>query len=360
MKGFEKVIGIIYIGDLKYAPYVKKYTTLLDKARLKYKILYWSREGESTEEPNHRQFIYQSKRSANLFSKINGFYKYKLWLKRELKDNKYDKLIILSTLSGMIIYKTLLNEYKDKYIYDIRDYSYENISIFRKMEAKLVENSFFTGISSRGFKAFLPESNKYEIVHNYNEDYNVVNNFHKKKSPLNLVWLGSVRYFEHQKKIINHLGNDLRFQLHYHGSGPELEKFKRYVEKKSITNVCFTGEYNNEDKQKLLTKADILNNSYHLKKEMETKYAISNKFYDGIFHKIPQLVEVDTYKSRLVKKYNIGFSLDINKNTYATDLFNSYNSINEMKFNDATKELAKMIKDDNDKYDILILEFLNS
>ena len=46
-----------------------------------------------------------------------------------------------------------------------------------------------------------------------------------------------MRYFEHQKKIIDNLANDSRFMMYYHGTGPQLDKYERYVFENGIKNI---------------------------------------------------------------------------------------------------------------------------
>ncbi|WKV07998.1 hypothetical protein Q2T46_10630 [Thermoanaerobacterium sp. CMT5567-10] len=358
------MIGIIFIGDLKYCPYLNKYTQVLDEENQKYEVLFWNREGKSVDYPlNYFSLNLKSVLNRHPLFKILDFLKFRKWVKNQIKTRNYDKLIILSTLSGVLIAKTLINKYKYNYIFDIRDYSYENNKMFFNIEENLIRNSFFTCISSEGFKEFLPKGYPYIIAHNINKnDYQNKKKFIKKDkgSILNVVFIGAVRYFKHQVKIIDRLKNDNRFNLIYHGSGAELDLFINYCKKNNISNLKFTGEYNNSDKNKLLIKADILNNSYKASKMMETKYAISNKYYDGIIYGIPQLVETNTYKQSKVEELGIGIGLDVEEEDFADKLYEYYYNIDEKKFNDScNKELQKILIEDQ-LYLEKIREFINS
>lgn len=313
------MIGIIFIGDIKYCPYLDKYTDEIIRNNEDYEVLYWAREKYSKHYKNNNSskfipFYLESSLSNPPHKKMLGFYKFRKWLVKKIKQNKYEKLIILSTLSGIIINDLLLKEYKNKYIFDIRDYSYEHNKLFYLIEEKLIKHSYFTSISSEGFKSFLPPFSKYLIVHNFNsKEVNMDNEFKKDvvANPLTVVWNGTLRYFDHQKHIIDHFSKDDRFKLVYHGIGPEYDTYIKYCRDMNIENVTFTGEYNNNDKHELIKGAHIINNSYISHKHMETKYAISNKFYDGVIYKIPQLVELDSYKFDLVMKYGVGFGIDV-------------------------------------------------
>lgn len=345
------MIGIIFIGDLKYCPYLSKYTESLEKNNIEFEVLYWNREASNNKVPeNYISYIKKSKLNKSQQAKFKDFIGYKLWLNRKLKETKYDKLIILSTLTGMLTFEFLLKKYKNKYIFDIRDYSYEHNKAFYFIEKKLIQNSYFTCISSKGFENFLPQEQNYLIVHNFNsKDIQNEGNFVKKskEEKLNLVWMGAVRYFDHQKKIIDKLGNDPRFNLIYHGSGADLEKYMEYIKYNGFRNIVFTGEYSNEQKYKLIAEADILNNSYMTTKVMEVKYAISNKYYDGLIYKVPQLVETDTYKGQKVQINNLGISIDPEDIDFANKLFDYYHNIDEKKFNiKCDSEINKILEED--------------
>lgn len=358
------MIGIIFISDIKYCPYLTRYTEILDKEQIKYEILFWNRVDNSSIYPeNYLSFNFNSNLNKHPLLKLVDFLKFRIWLSKKLKDKKYEKLIILSTLSGIIISNILKKSFKGKYIFDIRDYSYENIQLFYKIEETLIRNSAFTSISSDGFKTFLPKEYSYLSVHNFNQSELIhKRKFNKKVNgePLNLVFIGGVRYFNHQSQIISKLKNDKRFNLIYHGSGVELDKFISYCKNENINNVTFTGEYNNIDKYKLLANADILNNSYQTEKVMEVKYAISNKFYDGLIYGIPQLVEPETYKQKIVEENYLGIGLDVNDIDFSNKLYDFYFSLDEERFNyNCDKYLEKII--DEDKFYISkIKSFINT
>lgn len=356
------MIGIIFIGDLKYCPYLKKYIDILEESNKKYEVLFWNRENkELVIPPNYIPFNLSSKLNRHPMEKITDFLKWRNWIKKRLKEKKYDKLILLSTLSGVFIANELIRKYKNRYIFDIRDYSYEHNWIFYNIEKIVIKNSKFTCISSEGFKNFLPKEFNYITTHNFNKVEMKYRKMLKKKEygePLNLVWNGAVRYYDHQKEIIARLKNNPRFNIIYHGSGPHLDQFKKFCEDNKIKNVTFTGEYNNEDKAKLLEDADILNNSYKIKNMNKVKYAISNKYYDGMIFGIPQIVETETFKSKKISKKYLGIDLDIMDEKFGEKLYEYYFSINVEKFNQACDQELKKVLEEDKMYSQSIIEFI--
>ena len=355
------MIGLIFIGDLIYCPYIEKYKNILNENEIEYEILYWNRSGmEDERDSRYIGFDRCSQLNKSKVFKLKDFCEFRKWLKTEIIKRNYTKLILLSSLSGMLIFDLIGKKYKNKYLYDIRDYSYEKIKLYYLIEKKVIRNSALTTISSKGFLEFLPLNEKYIYTHNMSlTDCKQKKKFVKTtQRKLNFVWMGAVRYFEHQSKIIEKLDKDGRFNIIFHGSGPELELFKSFVKERDLKNVSFTGRYQNTDKEKLLEKADILNNSYTIKK-IRTKYALSNKFYDSIIYHIPQLVEEGCYKAELLKNYSIGIALDINDEYFAEKLYQYYRNINENEFNRSCDKLLEELVIEEKQCIRAIQEFLN-
>jgi hypothetical protein len=358
------VIGIVFVGDLRYCPYLDKYLEVLEEQNTPYEILFWNRENRNAVFPkNYYSFNLESKMARSPIFKLYDFMKFGKWLKHIILDKKYDKLIILSTLSGIFVASTLLKRYKNNYIFDIRDYSYEKYKLFYLLEESIIRNSRFTSISSNGFKNFLPKNYDYVVTNNFSyKDLKSRKGFKKKEkgSVINIVWIGVVRYFEHQSEILKRLRNDKRFNITYHGSGPDLDKLKRFCQNNNIHNVTFTGSYDNSIKEKLLASADILNNSYGIKNENKVKYAIANKYYDGLIYGIPQLVELNTYKYDKVRDIGIGIGLDVYDETFADKLYQYYFGIDEVEFNKICDNEINVILKEEKKYIDSLISFISN
>lgn len=353
-------IGIVFVGDIAFCPYVAKYKEMCEAKCVEYDIIFWNRSNDQTKYPdNYISYNLQSDLKQSKIKKAKDFLQYQIWLKRVIKKGKYDKLILLSTLSGVII-ANILKEYKGKYIFDIRDYSYEHIKWFYAVEKKIIENSFFTCISSPGFKSFLPEHN-YLISHNIQSEFlKYKKGFSQKKygETLNIVWNGMVRYFSYQSKILKRLKDDPRFMIYYFGWGPELDRFKQYTLENAITNVVFAGKYDNSEKTKILRDADILNNAYWRSMPDRIIHAISNRYYDGLVFGIPQIVEAGSYKSKICEKNRIGIPF-ADSDEFADNLYEWYFQLNPVDFDKSCEELLKNIDIEMSMYEKRISDFLD-
>ena len=302
------MISLIFCGDLRYCPYLKRYTERLELLSAEYEVLFWNRAGLLLDLPkNYHCFERPSAENLGKIDKAFDFIRFGRWEKNHISKSKPKGIIFLSTLTAVLLYTVTKH---CPYLFDIRDYSYENISLFRRIEEKIIKRSFFTCISSKGFQAFLPKHD-YVIAHNFNRNERPPEeNVRKSKDVYDIVWNGTVRFFDFQKKYLDLFKNDARFRLVYHGAGTDLEQFKTYCEKNNIQNVLFTGAYDNGDKSKLLKDADVLNNCYGGRGGDELRFAISNRFYDGVLFHIPQIVESGGYKARVTEESGVGIALD--------------------------------------------------
>ncbi len=345
------MIALIFCGDLKYCPYITRYIERLENAKADYRVFFWNR-GQFELDLSDRYLWYDkgSKLTSGKLRKLFDFLGFRRWLFRQLRRCRPDGIIALSTLTGVFLGRALYRR-KGDYIFDIRDYSYEHIGPFFRIEKKVIKNSAFTAISSRGFTAFLPEHD-YVIAHNFNRnDRSAPAFFRKTDGPIRFVWNGVVRYFEFQKPYLNALKNDPRFEIVFHGDGPQLDSFREYCRESGFTNAFFTGSYNNRDKEKLLRDADILNNCYGYvgRSGNEIKYAVSNRFYDGMLYHIPQLVEPQGFKSEWVNEAGIGVSFPADE-SLADKLYEYYHGLNPVAFDDICEKELRRVTAEDDSY----------
>lgn len=351
------MITIIFCGDLQYCPYLKRYSERLDSKKIEYEVLFWNRSGsELNIERNYKYYNRPSKEDKNKAQKLMDFIGFRKWIKSQLNASHPSALIFLSTLTGVLLYD-VAEKYSQKYIFDIRDYSYENIPIFQKAEDRIIQNSMFTVISSKGFLNFLPDYD-YIIAHNFNRnEINRDYEFKKHKPPLKIIWNGTIRFFDYQKRYLDIFKNDSRFRLIYHGSGVDLEQFKDYCANENIENVEFTGPYNNQDKYNLISQAAYLNNCYGGRSGDQLKYAISNRYYDGLIAHIPQIVESDGYKAEKVKEQSVGLVVEPS-HELPDKLFNYYINIDKEDFDEKCASTLEDIIREDDKYIKMIDSFI--
>lgn len=353
------MISIIFCGDIRYCPYLSRYTDRLKAAEAEYEVLFWNRAALKLDvDENYKYYDSPSAEDLGKAKKLIDFWGFRKWIKKQLSTSKPDGIIFLSTLSGVLLWD-VAKRYRKKYIFDIRDYSYENIGIFKKAETRIITDSFFTAISSKGFRAFLPEYD-YVIAHNFNRnDMTEPFAFARREEPYQIVWNGTVRFFDYQKKYLDVFKNDPRFIMVYHGAGTDLNKYKEYCRVNGITNVWFTGAYDNRDKTKLVQDAAFLNNCYGGRDGDELRYAISNRFYDGLVYHIPQIVEDGGYKAGETKRLKVGLGVEPTEDL-PDRLYKYYKALDAQVFDNACEVALKEIITEDDNYIQRIDEFVSS
>ena len=99
----------------------------------------------------------------------------------------------------------------------------------------------------------------------------------------------------------------------------------------------------------MLKDAHILNNCYGYIHGAgnKLKYAVSNRFYDGMIYHIPQLVEPEGFKTNWANTSGLGVSFSPDKE-FADRLYEYYESIDNSCFDlICERELQKVIEEDD-------------
>ena len=359
--------GILYISDLRGCPFLSRYTQALLEKNENYKIILWNREnGDGQVKENDVLVEYASYQDTRIkkAKKVKGFLEYGFFLSEQIRKYKFDKLIVLCTLTGVLVAKQLLFDYKGKYIFDIRDISFERFDLFRRLEKRLIDNSFFTAYSSNGFLELLPDSDKMIFCPNLSsKEVETIKSeqwtFQKKTygEKLNLVYVGAVRQYENVKRIVDVFGNHPRFEVFYHGAGDVGYKdILFHIEEKGYTNIHFTGKYDNSERLELLRKADLLNNFYAASNDM--KYANTNKYLDALICHIPLVSNLQTHDGVLALNEHVGLAYD---DVIDPDiLYEDYFAMDKLKFNAACDiALEKRIRAE-EQITLRIRDFLES
>lgn len=304
-------IGIVTPNNLWFCPYVQIYTSVLEEKKIPYDIITWCRDGKDEE----RCIQYKKTKIANNpFLKIFSYYSFASFVKKKIKTNKYDKLIVFTPQIGIFISSFLKKYYKGKYIFDYRDLSIEQKPFFKKNFLRLLNNSAVNVISSPGFKKYLPKEYDYIISHNF--DVNAVKKALDNDTQINLsktgkidvLTIGGIRDFESNVQVINALGNKEGYTVRFVGRGPSAESLKAHAEKKGAMNVSFLGFYPKEKEKEYIEECTFVNIFYPRRPSHDT--ALSNRFYNSLIYCKPMLTTANTTQGDYAIKYNIGVALD--------------------------------------------------
>ena len=354
---FHMKACIVVFSSIASTPFMYKYISVFKKNNIKFDIIHWDRYdyNENVEECDS---LYQYKKnvpdSSHFILKVVPMISFANFAKKILKKNKYDLVVVLTSLIGVLLENFLTKFYPSKYILDIRDHSYEHIKWYYNKMKRLVENSALNIISSEGFKNFLPDS-KYSIMHNctYNNDSGFI--FSKSvKTPLKIFFIGAIRYANEVKRFIDIIADNPSFEFHFYGRGSGEADLLSFCQERKISNVFYNGAYDPKDKDAICQQADFIYNAYG--ESLHVKYALSNKYYDALYHKKPLIVNQRTSMAEV--SGNISYKLDYSQDI-SIDLVNWYNAVDEKEFDTIANEKLKTVITENHNTESKIQEVIN-
>lgn len=349
-------ILIIGFTKIKYMPYMKLYLDNIDCIANDVHLLYWNRDlndedTSSLENIKLHEFRCYQQDDIARFTKINSFIKYRIYAKKIIKQENYDFIFVLHSLTGVLIADILTKQYKEKYILDYRDSTYERFVPFRRIVGKLTKYSMATFVSSDAFRRFLPKNQENKIFTSHNLLLDSLNHrdekekYGTKSDKIRIVFWGFIRQEQINRTIIQKIAKDVRFELHYYGREQQTAlNLKQYVNEINAKNVFFHGEYKPEDRYEFVRQTDIIHNIYY---DNNSMMAMGNKYYDGIIFKIPQICMTGSYMGERCIKKGVGFKGDPFSDTFLDDVYRYY--FNCKKNNDFIEncniELKKIMKE---------------
>ena len=347
-----KKICILSAVNIRHMSLISLYTDLFIKNNISFDIIYMDKydEEEEIEAKNIFRYVNKIDQKKPKWYKALKYFKFRNYAINIIKRNNYDYIVVWNDLAIFMFADFLANHYKKRYCLNIRDYCYQNIRwVFNRFE-KVIKNSDFNTISSKGYEEFLPKFN-YLIIHSLNPilfDSIVPRKaFRDKDNPIRIGFIGYVRYFERNEKMLDLFKNDPRFELHYYGTKANV--LRDYAEKNGINNAVFYDTFPVKDTYKYLQNIDIINNLYG-NDSVGVNTALSIKLYHGIYTRIPILVSANTYMEEVAKKYNIGFTFAEITNDYKNNLYEWYTHLDFGTFNEGCGAILSIVEEQNSKF----------
>jgi hypothetical protein len=343
-------ICILSIVNIKHMSAASLYLDFFKEIGLKYDIIYIDKylKPEKNNAENIYRYELKIKPEWSRLKKASKYFGFRKYAKQVLIKNKYDLVITWGTETTFLFFDYLIRKQKNKYIVNIRDYANLNNKLKYLLLKNIVSNSRITTISSNGFKSFLPKHD-YILIHSLNKSIldkaNIRNGLRKKSDPIRICFLGNVRFFENDKKLIDALGNDNRFILQYFGIGSD--RLEIYADEKSISNVEFVHSFDVEQTTELLNKADIINNLYGYN-DIALDTAVSIKYFYALYLRLPILVYKNTFMEQVSK--NIAFVFDDDYRFLGDKIYKWYHFINFNDFNIVCENKIQVIAAENEEF----------
>lgn len=350
-------ILIIGFAKIKYMPYLNLYLDNIDANKNDVHILYWQRDN-TPDKPlpeNLKQHIFKREMSDEIpkYKKLGFFVQFAKIAKKLIRKEKFDFIVVLTSIPAVLLSDVLLGKYKNRYIYDYRDFTLEKNAVYKRIVEKLVENSKITVYSSEKHLEFLPESEKLHIAHNFvnsslEQKIDKKAEFKDKNEPIRISYWGIVRNEEFNRSVIKKLAGDKRFEVVFHGRKQQTAvNLEKYCKDNNIKNVIFAGEYREEERYGFAKTTDIIYNLYSV--SGTEGMAMGNKFYDGIIFKIPQICTMGSFMGEKAEEYGVGKAIDPNSETFADDIYNYFVNLDYDKFYGNCDKILRRIVQDNEE-----------
>ena len=140
-------------------------------------------------------------------------------------------------------------------------------------------------------------------------DTKVFKNFKRKQSPpFTIGFIGVIRY-ENEIKMLIDAAEKAKVNVFIAGNS-FTDEIKRYSDGKDF--VTYYGAYNyKEEISMLYSRIDCIYAVYDTKKK-NVRLALPNRLYEAIYLELPIIVSKDTYLEEVVKRLNVGESVDPN------------------------------------------------
>lgn len=356
-----KKVAIISIMNLKHMSLVSIYTELFKKYGVDYDYIYIDKYNDEDEIDTGAKKMYKyniniGQNDSKLY-KLKQYYTFRRFVRKVLKQEKYDSIIIWRSETGILLFDLLLLNNKYRIFYNIRDYCYEKNILIKSIQKLIINKSVFTTISSKGFYNFLPDSNKYLFVNSLNPSAlsmtrgEINKNFEKKT--IKIGFIGNVRFYESNIQIVEAFKNDNRFTIQYYG--PNSQKIEEYCIKKEIRNVEFFGSFPVSETIQKFNKIDVVNNLYGTN-DISLDTAISIKYYYAVLLCLPIMVYKGTYMEEVTRDYSGAFVFEGDYNSLKEDFYKWYTRLNMDVIKNESEYILEKICKENMKFNTLLTD----
>ncbi len=343
-------ICVVTTRNIFDSPCLDKYRQIIKEP---FDIIYWDRCNidENCGAENYYKFNGYIKPGASKFKKLFKYIGFTKFAKTILRKNDYEKLIVFPTQTAWLIEKELKGQYKKKYLLDIQDYAGENNKIINRKTKNAIKNSAICSITSPAYTKFLPNQD-YVVSHNVqNIDTSLIESYRSRErsadKPIVLSFIGSVRFIDQQKRLINLFKNDKRFVLKFIGSGSE--QLKSFVEEEKVENVILIGRFKREELGGFYVDTDMAINVYG-NNDPYLDYALSNKLYSAALMGMPILVSTNTYMADIAEEFGIGFAVDLEEANITSKLYEYYTSLKVDDLLNGCDAFMKQVNNDEVNY----------
>jgi len=274
-------------------PYLKGYKLAIEKEDSL--LLVWDRFGDEFTSKN--VIVYRDDK-IGMGRGTWDYIKFSMFVHKNIPDD-VRSVVVFSSQALLFCFFALL---KVKFVYlDIRDWhvSYKFIPGFVK---KRIEKVF---VSSFRFSEFI-RLPRQRIVFSHNcWSFKRKNTFIRKQDPIRLSYIGSIRDFDSNLKIIQSLTGCNRIQVLFYGDGAAANELEKIAIFRGAQNVSFYGSYHPGDETDLYSESSMIN-SVVPPSSANNRTLLTNRLYNAVLNSKPLLVMQGGYLGDIVEEFGLG------------------------------------------------------
>lgn len=279
------------------------------------KYIAWNRDERPIAELDKGNYIYEcTSVLGNRIRKLKNLKGFSAFVRIANRDFKPD-IIIASHWDSLAIC-SMMKGSSQKLVYENLDMptgNYLTYNILRLIERRCLKKTDALIHASRFYKPYyqfysgqqfilenkLPQALAIDITHTVDDSDKLIVSF-----------VGGLRYAEMMKNLFEAAGNLDGVEIHLYGGGAgKAEENLIYEYAKPYSNIKFFGRYKYDDIPSIYSKIDVVWALYP-SKDKNVKLAISNKFHESIYYRVPGIFAKGTKLGDLVVKQGIGFAVD--------------------------------------------------
>lgn len=354
-------ICILSAVNIRHMSLISLYTERLRAAGIPYDLIYMDKYGE--EEATDAAHVY---RFVNVIDqKLPGpvkalkYMRFVPYAKRILRRNGYDRVIVWNDLAIFMFARFLARRFPGRYCLNVRDNMYYDKKIFRARYRRAFLASAFNTISSDGYRDFLPPEPTYLQVHSLNpvvtEKLTRRDGLRPEGEPIRIGFVGSVRYYEDNKKLLDVFAGDPRFEVHFYGTHADV--LRAYADEKHIANARFHDTFPISETASYLERIDVMNNLYDAR-DLNVRKALSIRLYYCIYGRFPILVAPGTYMETVTRRLGIGFTVRAIDPAMKEELYAWYRGLDFAAVRENCDDYCRVIAEQNAAFDAQVKEFL--
>lgn len=351
-------ILILCAGNFRHMTMTSIYTMHLKKLGIDYDIIYMDKYGvvEDNEASKVYRFENIIKPNQSRLVKALLYMRFRPYATRIINKNNYSFIIVWKDTTTFMFADYLARKWKGKYCLNVRDdYHYQN-RLFRIWYKPVFKNAKFVTVSSDEYGCFLPTK---DFIHIHSLDQQVLGelvprkNLRKVGEPIRIGFVGYVRFFEINKKLLSVFKNDRRFELHYYGTHANV--LEEYAKENSIDNVVFSDSFPVQETAIHLENIDIMNNLYG-NDSVNLVTALSIKLYHSVFMRIPILVSPNTYMEKITREIGLGFVVNEIDRDLPNRIYDWYHKQDQNNIESSCSNYINSVRTDNSRF----LEYFTS